>query len=114
MIQYLVLGMLFVGCLLQMLAAFGLLTLPGLLGRLHGASKASTLGLICVLMAAMIDKSDQEATLKALILIVFVFITSPLVAQVFASAYLKHNPKETTKLKQNLKPLKEVSHENTH
>lgn len=109
MIEYFVLAALFVGSLLQMLAAFGLLTLPGLLGRLHGASKASTLGLILVLIAAMVDRPDANATIKAFILILFVFITSPLVAQIFASAYLKYNPEETAQLKENLKtPPKEV------
>lgn len=90
---------LLVGCILQMLAAFGLLTLPSFLGKLHGASKASTLGLICILLAAMINHLEAEASIKAVILIVFVFITSPLVAQAFASAYLKYNPKEAQALK---------------
>lgn len=87
------------GCVLQMLAAFGLLTLPGFLARLHGASKASTLGLMCVLFAATLDQPELEGTLKAMALLLFVFISSPLVAQAFASSYLRYNPEETQNLK---------------
>lgn len=98
------------GCVMQMLAAFGLLTLPGFLGRLHGASKASTLGLMCVLFAATLDQPGLEGTLKAVALLLFVFISSPLVAQAFASAYLRYNTEETENLKQaNMEKQNEIS-----
>lgn len=97
--EWIILSAMLIGCLLQMLAAFGLLSLPGFLGRLHGASKASTLGLICVLGAATMDHPNTEGTIKAVALLIFVFITSPLVAQAFASSFLRYNPEERKRLK---------------
>ncbi len=104
--ELLIMLVLLIGCLLQMLAAFGLLTLPGFLARLHGASKASTLGLSCVLLAATLDHPGLEGTIKALALLLFVFISSPLVAQAFASSYLRYNSEETKNLKQANQEIK--------
>lgn len=61
------------------LSAFGLLRLPDVYLRSHAATKSATLGVLCVLGGTFLYFlfSDGTVSLKLLLAIIFVFITSP-------------------------------------
>ncbi|MFD2704099.1 monovalent cation/H(+) antiporter subunit G [Salibacterium lacus] len=67
------------GSVLSLISAFGLLRLPDIYTRSHAATKASTLSVMCILIAAFLFFAVSEGLYSARILlgIVFVFITAP-------------------------------------
>ncbi|SFL65315.1 monovalent cation/H(+) antiporter subunit G [Salibacterium qingdaonense] len=67
------------GSVLSLISAFGLIRLPDIYTRSHAATKASTLSVMCILIAAFLFFAVGEGLYSARILlgIVFVFITAP-------------------------------------
>jgi len=74
------------GALFMLLAGLGLLRLPDLFMRLQAATKASTLGVACMLLGAAIHFQDLAVTTRALLTIAFFFLTAPVGAQMLARA----------------------------
>jgi len=74
--------------LLQLFAALGIVKYPTLLLRLHSSSKASTVGLGLMLIAGAIHFNVADIYLKTLLTLFFVFLSSPLVAHLFAKVHL--------------------------
>lgn len=75
-----------VGAALMVLAGVGLLRLPDVFARLHAATKASTLGLACLLSGTAILLDDPTATVKLAVSIVFQFATAPVAAHIIGRA----------------------------
>ncbi|MBP1996315.1 multicomponent Na+:H+ antiporter subunit G [Paenibacillus eucommiae] len=77
-----------IGALLSALSAFGLIRLPDVYLRSHAASKSATLGVLCILFGVflyfMLDL--EHVSVKLLLGIVFVFITSPVAGHLNARA----------------------------
>ncbi|WP_298832305.1 monovalent cation/H(+) antiporter subunit G [uncultured Planococcus sp.] len=67
------------GVLFSLVTALGLIRLPDVYTRTHAASKSSTLGVLCVLLAAFIHFWLIEGIFNTqmIIAIVFLFITAP-------------------------------------
>ncbi|MDF2922563.1 MAG: Na+/H+ antiporter subunit [Paenibacillaceae bacterium] len=67
------------GAILSALSAFGLVRLPDIYLRSHAAAKGATLGVLCVLTGAFLYFMFylDVISIKLLLGIVFVFITSP-------------------------------------
>lgn len=65
-----------------LVGAIGLVRLPDLFMRLHGPTKATTLGLGSIVVGAMV----HGRTLAPLAISLFLFITAPVVAHVVAKA----------------------------
>ncbi|WNS44149.1 monovalent cation/H(+) antiporter subunit G [Paenibacillus sp. MMS20-IR301] len=61
------------------LSAFGLIRLPDVYLRSHAATKSATFGVLCVLGGAFLYFlfADGTISIKLLLAILFVFITSP-------------------------------------
>jgi multicomponent Na+:H+ antiporter subunit G len=66
-----------VGSTVILLAAVGVLRMPDLYSRMQAATKASILGVGCLLLALAVDFADLAITARALSIIVFVFLTAP-------------------------------------
>jgi multicomponent Na+:H+ antiporter subunit G len=64
--------------------AVGLVRLPGLYARTHAASKSDTLGAVLSLAGAAIVLASGIATIKAVLLLLFLFITNPTAAHAIA------------------------------
>jgi multicomponent K+:H+ antiporter subunit G len=79
-----------VGALFVFVGSFGLIKLSNLMSRLHGPSKATTLGVGGCLIASMIHFVAVEGRLSVQELLVtfFLFITAPVTAHFVAKAYL--------------------------
>lgn len=81
--------------ILAVLSALGIVTLGDLYGRLHAATKAGTLAAICSLLAVAVDAADSIILVRVLVVIGFLFLTSPIAAQLIGRAgYLSGAPQE--------------------
>src|SRR5690349_6722647 len=78
--------LLVVGALFMLLASLGVLRLPDLFMRLQAATKASTLGVGCMLLAAAVHFQDLAVTTRAVLVIAFFFLTAPVAAHMIARA----------------------------
>lgn len=87
-VEIVVSGLLLVGAVFMLLGAIGLARFPDLLTRLHGPSKASTLGLGALLLASIVAFTALEGSLSVheLLITLFVAITAPVSAQFVARA----------------------------
>lgn len=82
-----------VGSTLVLLAAIGIVRMPDLFTRMQAATKASTLGLGCLLAAAAIELADSSSVVRAISIAAFVMLTSPVSNHVIArAAYLTKVP----------------------
>jgi multicomponent Na+:H+ antiporter subunit G len=81
------------GAALVFIAALGVVRLPDLYTRMHAASKASSLGLSLLLLAAAIAHPEPVLWLKAVLGILFLFLTAPVAAHLLGrSAYVHKVP----------------------
>jgi multicomponent K+:H+ antiporter subunit G len=76
------------GAAFALLGSIGLARFPDFYSRLHGPSKATTLGLGGMLMAWVLYPLTQGEgiTLRPLLIILFLFITAPVSAHLLAKA----------------------------
>lgn len=88
--EYLLSALLLVGTFFILIGALGLVKLSDFFKRLHAPTKASTLGVGCVLLASVgyhlflgVDPQPRE-----LLITVFLFITAPISAHMMAKAAL--------------------------
>jgi multicomponent K+:H+ antiporter subunit G len=72
--------MLFVGSFFLLVGSIGLARLPDFFMRLHGPTKATTLGVGGMLLAAMLSSLDDGLSLRELLITLFLFITAPVTA----------------------------------
>lgn len=79
-------GLLLVGALLMFIASLGLLRFPDPLCRASAASKSSTLGAVCILLAFGIHHAEVGADARALGAIVFLVLTAPVGAYAIGRA----------------------------
>lgn len=73
-----------VGALLVFLASVGLLRMPDLYARMQATSKAAMPGVTLLSIAAALRLHDTGATLRAVLIIVFIATTAPIAAQAIA------------------------------
>jgi multicomponent Na+:H+ antiporter subunit G len=74
------------GATFALLAAVGVLRMPDLFTRMQAASKASTLGLGCLLIGTAIELGDSASVARAVSIAAFVMLTSPVAAHAVARA----------------------------
>lgn len=73
-----------------LVGSWGLVRLPSLMTRLHGPTKATTLGVGCCLIASMIYFPVFHGRFSAheLLITLFLFITAPITANMIAKAHI--------------------------
>ncbi len=78
------------GAAFVLLGSLGLVKFPDTYTRLHGPTKATTLGVGSILVASAIDTSMREPGLSVheLLIILFLFLTAPISAYLIARAAL--------------------------
>ena len=91
--EYLIASLLIFGTFLSIVSALGILRLPDILMRLQAMSKASTLGITCTVAAVALYFNSAEISVRALFVITFLFLTSPILAHLIArNAYHSDAP----------------------
>ena len=74
------------GATMALLAAVGVLRMPDVFTRMQASTKASTLGLGCVLAALVMRHPDIAVVMKALSIGAFMMLTTAVSAHVIARA----------------------------
>ncbi len=82
---------LLIGAAFVLVGSIGLVRLPDLFSRLHGPSKATTLGLGGIVIASILHQSTSGdgLSLRELSIALFLFITAPVVGHLVSKAALK-------------------------
>ena len=117
-IEFIIALHIFVGASFVLVGSFGLIKLPDLMSRLHGPSKATTLGVGGCLIASILyfTVTEGRLSIQEILITFFLFLTAPVTANFIAKAYLhtqepgpdelprpdgKHNWSTFEKLKRN-------------
>ena len=100
-----------VGALFLLVGSVGLFRLPDFYMRLHGPTKASTLGIGAILMASIIFFSFKESRLsiKEFLIILFIFLTAPITANMLSKAalHVRTKPRGDTVNRDRLEAIRE-------
>ncbi len=78
-----------IGAFFLFVGSLGLAKLPDLMRRLHGPTKATTLGIGAILIASMIYFSvlERDLSIHELLITLFLFLTAPVTAQMIEGLY---------------------------
>lgn len=77
------------GIFVMTVGVYGIIRMPDVYTRLHAASKAVFLGVISLLLASVVT-NDAQITFRAMLIAVFLILTTPVSAHVIArAAFLK-------------------------
>lgn len=84
------------GGLFGLVGSFGLIKLRETMQRLHGPTKATTLGIGCVLIASMLYAFLVKDTVSfhELLITLFLFLTAPITANFVAKTFIIRNIKQ--------------------
>lgn len=84
-------GLIAFGTLFALVGSWGLAKLSDFFKRLHGPTKATTLGVGCVLLASAIYFTNLRGSisLHELLITIFLFLTAPVSAHLLVKAALK-------------------------
>lgn len=90
LIEWVVAGLLLLGSLFVLVGAVSLVRLPDFYMRLHGPTKASTLGVGALMLASVVFFSGLQGSpaLSELLITVFLLITAPVSAHLLAKSAL--------------------------
>lgn len=93
-VEMLLVALLAVGSFFVLVGSFGLVKLSDFFKRLHGPTKASTLGVGCILIASIGYHAflGDGLGLREILITLFLFITAPISAHLMARAALKLEP----------------------
>ncbi len=88
-----------VGAFFTLVGSIGLIKLPDFFMRLHGPTKATTLGVGSILIASTLYylTFKGEISLHEILITLFLFITAPVSAHLMAKAALHERNKEESK-----------------
>ena len=90
LVEALIALMVLIGAFFLFVGSFGLAKLPDLMRRLHGPTKATTLGIGAMLIASMVYHLlvERDPSVHDLLITFFLFLTSPVSAQMIAKAHI--------------------------
>ena len=70
-------GFIIGGCIFCLVGGLGLIRLPDMFARMHGASLIDTMGIGLILIGLMFQAGFTLVTGKLVLILIFVFFTSP-------------------------------------
>lgn len=91
-IELIVSAFLIIGSIFVFIGSFGLAKLPDFYTRLHAPTKATTLGMGCLLISSAILMTFQQGylSLHELLITLFLLITAPVTAHMLAKTAMHH------------------------
>jgi multicomponent K+:H+ antiporter subunit G len=93
--------LLIVGSFFTLVGAIGLARLPDFFMRLHGPTKATTLGVGGMLLASIVYTLDTGFTARDILIALFLFITAPVSAYLLGQAALRLRVRSRAELPAN-------------
>jgi multicomponent K+:H+ antiporter subunit G len=90
MLDYLLSFLILIGAIFTFIGSLGLIRLKDFYTRLHGPTKATTLGVGCLLIASTVYFSTRDTglSLHEILITLFLLITAPVSAHMLAKAAL--------------------------
>jgi multicomponent K+:H+ antiporter subunit G len=90
MLDWILAALVLIGAAFTLIGSIGLYKLPDFYMRLHGPTKATTLGVGAILIASVLYFSfnTESASLHEILVTVFLFITAPVSAHLMAKSAL--------------------------
>lgn len=106
MLEWLLAFLILLGAFFTLVGSIGLIKLPDFYMRLHGPTKASTLGVGAILIASAVFFSFEsgEISLHEILVTLFLFITAPVSAHLMAKAAIHIKVKQVERTRQIDKP----------
>ncbi|MCR4297739.1 MAG: Na+/H+ antiporter subunit G [Gallionella sp.] len=97
--EFLVAFLILLGAVFALLGSVGLARLPDFFTRLHGPTKATTLGVGAMVLASAVyfTATQEGVSLHEIAVMVFLFITAPVSAHLLAKAALHRSRNEDDK-----------------
>jgi len=92
MIEWIISILLLVGGCFILVGSIGLVKMPDFFMRLHGPTKATTLGMALLLISAMMLLSSTQETLsvKEILISLFLLLTAPISAYMMIKSAIHH------------------------
>jgi multicomponent Na+:H+ antiporter subunit G len=84
--EWIMSGLMITGGAFLFLAAIGILRMPDLYSRIQAATKAATLGVGCIIIALAFHFTDLGITVRALLVVAFLYLTQPVAAHMIGRA----------------------------
>jgi len=85
-VEWAIVGLASLGAFFGAVAAIGIIRMPDIYTRAHAASKSDTLGAVLSIAAVAFALESGLSTVKAVFLVVFMFLTNPTAAHAIARA----------------------------
>ncbi len=100
-IEWVIGSLLIAGALFVLLGSVALVKLPDFYTRLHGPTKATTLGLGSLVLASVLffNVEQQTLSLQQLLIALFLFISAPVTAHMLIKVAMHHQLKVCAKTK---------------
>jgi len=76
------------GSIFTLIGVIGMLRLPDMFARMHGASLIDTMGVLLILTGLALQSGWTIVTIKLVLIIIFIFYTSPTATHALAQAAL--------------------------
>lgn len=88
-----IVALIFLGTFLMLLTGLGLVRMPDVFTRMHAATKAASLGVALLLLAAAFYFGQPGVVAKVIATIIFIFLTAPVAASLLGrAAYARRIP----------------------
>ena len=99
MSEYIISFLLLVGASFVLIGSIGLLRMPDFFMRLHGPTKATTLGMACLLIAAMVFFSNLDFgfSVKSILITIFLLLTAPISGYMLIKTAIHHQLKSISR-----------------
>ena len=85
-VEWAIVALALLGAFFGAVAAIGIVRMPDIYTRAHAASKSDTLGAVLTIAAVAFALESGLSTVKAVFLVVFMFLTNPTAAHAIARA----------------------------
>jgi multicomponent Na+:H+ antiporter subunit G len=105
LLDFLTGALVLLGSAFGLLAAVGIVRMPDLYTRMQSATKAGTLGVACVALAAALHFRTASAAVEAIMVVIFFFATAPIGSHLIArAAYVGRVPLWKQTIRDDLAP----------
>ncbi len=89
MIELIIAIFVLLGSFFILIASIGMVRFKDLYGRLHASTKATSFGILLLLIGASLFFNDGSVYLKTVLIVVFIYLTAPLAAHSISKSYKK-------------------------
>lgn len=80
-----------IGLVIMFFGALGMIILPDLFQRFHASTKCGVSGAFSLLIGLALHASSLEYSIKFFVIVLFLIITTPLVAHLLALSKMEHS-----------------------